>query len=310
KENNKEIGSLNDEIPIDDCIIIGSLSPRKNYVDNSALRKYNYNQGKVRERLITLLNASGLRVGLPKSASMIFSQSLHDVVYEASASLSSSTEKVPLEHVGGDIDTASSLNAPDPSLTDSFPRVFREFDFLEAEHDSVSESTESCFNWLSTMRPRSISKVNMETDEQYQDDEYTEIANGQNQHSSNASDSLEASSERTPLPSEIRSEASLSEVESSCDDEINEEEEYAMGDEHQRMVDTSSIAESVQCNHSEISEVQTSHKLRLFFECNHHSSSQSEQQWLSCLSEIANDTTADLTSHATILFSQLFRVGF
>lgn len=56
---------------------------------------------------------------------MIFSQSLHDVVYEASASLSSSTEKVPLEHVGGDIDTASSLNAPDPSLTDSFPRVFR-----------------------------------------------------------------------------------------------------------------------------------------------------------------------------------------
>lgn len=56
---------------------------------------------------------------------------------------------------------------------------------MEAEHDSVSESTESCFNWLSTMRPRSISKVNMETDEQYQDDEYTEIANGQNQHSSN-----------------------------------------------------------------------------------------------------------------------------
>uniref|UniRef100_A0A914HBH7 Protein furry n=1 Tax=Globodera rostochiensis TaxID=31243 RepID=A0A914HBH7_GLORO len=36
--------------------------------------------------------------------------------------------------------------------TDSFPRVFKEFDFLEAEHDSVSESTESCFNWMSTMR--------------------------------------------------------------------------------------------------------------------------------------------------------------
>lgn len=30
--------------------------------------------------------------------------------------------------------------------------MFKEFDFLEAEHDSISESTESCFNWLSTMR--------------------------------------------------------------------------------------------------------------------------------------------------------------
>nr|CAD2184573.1 unnamed protein product [Meloidogyne enterolobii] len=45
--------------------------------------------------------------------------------------------------------------------TDSFPRVFKEFDFLEAEHDSVSESAESCFNWLSTMRtPRVCSEIN------------------------------------------------------------------------------------------------------------------------------------------------------
>lgn len=56
--------------------------------------------------------------------------------------------------------------------TDSFPRVFKEFDFLEAEHDSISESTESCFNWLSTLRtPRQVksnyanSKVGWPTEE-------------------------------------------------------------------------------------------------------------------------------------------------
>lgn len=38
------------------------------------------------------------------------------------------------------------------NTTDSFPRIFKEFDFLEAERDSISESTDSCFNWLSTMR--------------------------------------------------------------------------------------------------------------------------------------------------------------
>ncbi|KIH48957.1 hypothetical protein ANCDUO_20970 [Ancylostoma duodenale] len=55
-------------------------------------------------------------------------------------------------------EVASTTSLPDPSasITDSFPRVFKEFDFLEAEHDSVSETADSCFGWLSTMRPRSI----------------------------------------------------------------------------------------------------------------------------------------------------------
>jgi len=33
----------------------------------------------------------------------------------------------------------------------------KEFDFLDAEHDSVLESVDSCFNWLN--RPRSISNA-------------------------------------------------------------------------------------------------------------------------------------------------------
>lgn len=48
-----------------------------------------------------------------------------------------------------ELESASSLNVGNES---DFPRVFKEFDFLEAERDTISE-TESCFNWLSTMRP-------------------------------------------------------------------------------------------------------------------------------------------------------------
>ncbi|VDM37733.1 unnamed protein product [Toxocara canis] len=290
--------SLQMEMALNGCAT--PPSPRKSVVDSSSLRRHYFNQAKVRERLVSLLNASGLRVGLPKSASVIFSQSSHDLSHEPAGSAASSTEKIALSH-GGDIETASSLVA-DPSVTDSFPRVFREFDFLEAEHDSVSESTESCFNWLSTMRPRSISNVDVEADEQYQDDECTEIAAGQRPSSA---DSLEVSSERTPLQSETRSETT--EEEESCDEEL-EEEEFAMEEERQRVADVSSLAESIQCSRSEVSEeCSRSRQLPLFLECNHHSSGQSEQQWLSCFTEVNNDETGELTAHASLLFSQLYR---
>lgn len=71
-------------------------------------------------------------------------------------SVYSSSEKI--SHQDGELEALSSSShmalGPERSsiTTDSFPRVFKEFDFLEAEHDSISESTESCFNWLSTMR--------------------------------------------------------------------------------------------------------------------------------------------------------------
>uniref|UniRef100_A0A915AQL7 Cell morphogenesis protein N-terminal domain-containing protein n=1 Tax=Parascaris univalens TaxID=6257 RepID=A0A915AQL7_PARUN len=289
--------SLQMEVALNGCAT--PPSPRKSVVDSSSLRRHNFNQVKVRERLISLLNASGLRVGLPKSASVIFSQSSHDVSHEPAGSVSSSTEKIALSH-GGDIETTSSLVA-DPSVTDSFPRVFREFDFLEAEHDSVSESTESCFNWLSTMRPRSISNVDVEAEEQYQDDECTETAGGQRPSSA---DSLEVSSERTPLQSEGCSDTT---EEESCDEEL-EEEEFVIDEEQQRVADVSSLAESVQCSRSEISEERSrARQLPIFLECNHHSSGQSEQQWLSSFAEVNNDETGELTAHATLLFSQLYR---
>uniref|UniRef100_A0A158PCI2 Fry_C domain-containing protein n=1 Tax=Angiostrongylus cantonensis TaxID=6313 RepID=A0A158PCI2_ANGCA len=91
--------------------------------------------------------SSGLRVDLPSAVSVVFSQS--DLV-----STTSSNERICTSSQ----EIASTMSLPDPSasITDSFPRVFKEFDFLEAEHDSVSETADSCFGWLSTMRPRSI----------------------------------------------------------------------------------------------------------------------------------------------------------
>ncbi|VDN03343.1 unnamed protein product [Thelazia callipaeda] len=266
--------------------------------ETSSLRK----QTKVKERLISLLNASGLRIGLPKSTSIIFSQSLHDVSCKPTNSNSTSTEKISLSHAG-DVESASSLVA-DPSVTDSFPRVFREFDFLETEHDTLSESTESCFNWLSTMRPRSISKVDIDVEEQYQDDECTEIVENL-RPSSAASDSLEVSSERTPLQSGARSET-VSEDES-CDEEL-EEDEFVVDDEKLRVADVSSLAESIRCSHSAVSEKSPAAPLLpLFLQCIHHASAQGEHQWLSSFMDMSADETGNLTAHVTLLFSQLYR---
>uniref|UniRef100_A0A183D241 Rav1p_C domain-containing protein n=1 Tax=Gongylonema pulchrum TaxID=637853 RepID=A0A183D241_9BILA len=205
---------------------------------------------------------------------VIFSQSLHDVSYEPANSNSSSTEKIPPSHTG-DVESSSSLVA-DPSVTDSFPRVFREFDFLEAEHDTVSESTDSCFNWLSTMRP--------------------------------PSDSLEVSSEKTPLQEEARSET-ISEEDSCCEEEL-EDDEFAVDDEQQRAADVSSLAESIRCSHSEaLGECSRSQQLPLFLQCNHHTSAQGEHQWLASFGDLSADQTGHLTAHATLLFTQLYRVN-
>ncbi|CAJ0578683.1 unnamed protein product, partial [Mesorhabditis spiculigera] len=121
-------------------------TPRKNTEANISKRQPP--QVRVRERLVGLLTAyfhTGLPVSIPNAPSVLFSNS-------ELGSPASSTEHICSSR---DIDSTASL-PPDASVTDSFPRVFKEFDFLEAEHDSVSETAESCFGWLSTMRPTSI----------------------------------------------------------------------------------------------------------------------------------------------------------
>ncbi|CAD5214063.1 unnamed protein product [Bursaphelenchus okinawaensis] len=163
--------------------IVSPQSPRKLAPQpstgnaDSLKRQQNSTQTKVRERLISLMTASGLPVGLPRSSSVIFSQSSSDIHHDdnprpsnmptrASNSQYSSSELIShpdeLEAMSG----SSMANAGNESITtDSFPRVFKEFDFLEAEHDTISESNDSCFNYLSTMRPQHRMQGHVEPEE-------------------------------------------------------------------------------------------------------------------------------------------------
>ncbi|KAH7698899.1 Protein SAX-2 b [Aphelenchoides avenae] len=152
--------------------------------------------------------------------------------------------------------SGSSLAAPGEQssiTTGSFPRVFKEFDFLEAEHDSISESTESCFNWLSTMRQPRCSDENAEEEvddaltDELEDDfihpddgDLSEQSHGARLRStvaqrgltgfmgrgrrplSAASDSNDISSDRTPIQSEKHSDESCPSCPAS-DEEYDEE---------------------------------------------------------------------------------------
>ncbi|XP_014285726.3 protein furry isoform X3 [Halyomorpha halys] len=105
-------------------------------------------QGRVRESLVNLLTACGQRVGLPKSPSVIFSQSSE--VMERQSSVASSTEEVS----GPDL-SAGSQNP------DHFG-VFKDFDFLEYESESVEGESTDNFNW--GVRRRVLSEGDGELD--------------------------------------------------------------------------------------------------------------------------------------------------
>ncbi|KAI6214573.1 hypothetical protein M3Y94_00284400 [Aphelenchoides besseyi] len=208
------------------------------------------------------------------NSQVIFSQSSSDVHHDgilastsnmqtaASNSAFSSSEVVShqddLEAMSG----SSLANAGNESITtDSFPRVFKEFDFLEAEHDSVSESNESCFNWLSTMRPSGMNNLDAEEqdideindpDDEYLiqnedelDDDVDLSANSSadqsmhirsfvgrrralnlrsrpNRPLSRTSDSNDISSDRTPMQSEKHSDESIPSCSSASEDEADE----------------------------------------------------------------------------------------
>ncbi|KAF9414234.1 hypothetical protein HW555_007777, partial [Spodoptera exigua] len=93
-------------------------------------------QGRVRECLVNLLTTCGQRVGLPKSPSVIFSQSSE--LLERESSMASS-----LEEVSGTPGNEPSGGAPP---TDHFG-VFKDFDFLEYESESIEGESSDNFNW-------------------------------------------------------------------------------------------------------------------------------------------------------------------
>ncbi|TKR67387.1 hypothetical protein L596_023547 [Steinernema carpocapsae] len=141
-----------------------------------SLKRQTNQQNKVREHLVGILTASGMKVRLPQSTSIVLSQSSSDLrQLHHELAIGDTNSSAPPAALHSAFNSSEQISHPDDLealsgsstaigdhtsiTTGSFPRVFKEFDFLEAEHDSMSESNDSCFNWLATIRPRSMSNV-------------------------------------------------------------------------------------------------------------------------------------------------------
>merc|ERR1719319_1683027 len=99
-------------------------------------------QSRVRECLVNLLNTCGQKVGLPKSPSVIFSQTSE--ILERQSSMASSTECV--SGPGNDVSTEQSKH--DTTDTEQrFGMYMRDFDFLEYELESLEGESVDNFNW-------------------------------------------------------------------------------------------------------------------------------------------------------------------
>ena len=112
-----------------------SLSPADSNAVSGWKRPW-MSQGRVRECLVNLLTTCGQRVGLPKSPSVIFSQSSD--LMERQSSMASSTEEVS----GANNDLSGGSRRDDEQFG-----VFKDFDFLEYESESVEGESTDNFNW-------------------------------------------------------------------------------------------------------------------------------------------------------------------
>ncbi|KJH50769.1 hypothetical protein DICVIV_03116 [Dictyocaulus viviparus] len=281
---------------------------------------------RVRDRLVGLLSASGLRVGLPTAVSVVFSQS--DLV-----SATSSNEGICLSSQ----EVASTTSLPDPSasITDSFPRVFKEFDFLEVEHDSVSETADSCFGWLSTMRPRSIvSDENAQDDDADVDDDeklcripkVPRLQKGERHPPPVFHGILPLQTEllvlqklmktkmakvddrfgSTSLPI-VQAQSSLT-PQSTVSRDVHEKRQVS----HLNEADEGSIDGSSFCCHSHASvgefySPKATLTFPVYIKCSHHFDGKVDSTWISIVSELQDDLEGELTAYATLLFTQLFR---
>lgn len=108
-----------------------------------------FSQARTRERLVSLLTSFGQRVGLPKSPSVIFSQSSE--IMEKQSSVASSTEDVSAAN-----NEASTESKVDDTATNEFG-LFKDFDFLEYELESQDSDGMDNFNW--GVRRRSLSNL-------------------------------------------------------------------------------------------------------------------------------------------------------
>ncbi|KAK6030457.1 hypothetical protein OSTOST_03403 [Ostertagia ostertagi] len=279
---------------------------------------------RVRDRLVGLLSASGLRVGLPSAVSVVFSQS-------ELGSTATSTERICTSSQ----EVASTTSLPDPSasITDSFPRVFKEFDFLEAEHDSVSETADSCFGWLSTMRPRSIGGDDPAHDDDADVDEDEDSESAQaNSEGGGASTSrlsrTSASSDRTPCPSEVDEEENEAEEGFGHDspptgampmqdrispssavsrDALEKRPSDRLNGVDEESIDGSSFCCRSRTSIGEFYSPKTTPTSPVYIQCPHHLDGKVDATWISIVAELQDDSEGELTAYATLLFTQLFR---
>ncbi|XP_037086709.1 protein furry-like [Pollicipes pollicipes] len=133
-----------------------SASPRRSVstlladVTSGGWKRPWLSQSRTRDRLLNLLISCGTRVGLPKSPSVIFSQTSD--MLERQSSMASSTEEVS----GVPHESAESL---DEHEAQQFG-VIREFDFLEYELESQEGESLDNFNW--GVRRRSLGNLEPE----------------------------------------------------------------------------------------------------------------------------------------------------
>ncbi|KFB41528.1 AGAP004892-PA-like protein [Anopheles sinensis] len=143
-------------------------------------------QGRVRECLVNLLTTCGQRVGLPKSPSddiisslyskVIFSQS-SDLLERQSSAASSTDETSGAQQ---DLSGGSKRDDGAPDFG-----VFKDFDFLEYESESIEGESTDNFNWGVRRRPLS----------EGENEQHSLSAGARNSHS-NVDESL---SEKTPV---------------------------------------------------------------------------------------------------------------
>ncbi|GAB0086169.1 protein furry [Sergentomyia squamirostris] len=167
-----------------------SLSPADT-IPLSGWKRPWMSQGRVRECLVNLLTTCGQRVGLPKSPSVIFSQSSDLMERQSSAASSTDETSGPQQDLSG----GSRRDDGQPDFG-----VFKDFDFLEYESESIEGESTDNFNWGVRRRPLS------EGD--------SEPLTGSKPHSL-VEESL---SEKTPLPRRKRHQA-----DDSSDEEVESE---------------------------------------------------------------------------------------
>lgn len=122
--------------------------------NNSNWKKPWLSQSRTRERLVSLLTTFGQRVGLPKSPSVIFSQSSD--VMDRQSSVASSTEDISVTQ-----NDASADSKLEETGHGEFG-LFKDFDFLEYELESQEGESMDNFNW--GVRRRSLCNLDTPDD--------------------------------------------------------------------------------------------------------------------------------------------------